>query len=158
MDDLVIQVQGLSELNAKLEQLPIEVAKKLFRKALRAGGDVLKKEVVNRAPVKTEDSGPNSNSLSPGALKRGIKSRVSVKPEKGAGTVSIQPGKNEAHVARWLETGYTLTGHKPGKKQIKNIPAKPFFRPAVDSAGQKAIEAFTESLSENLNKLGEKSE
>ena len=80
-DDFSITVQGLSELETKLHALPDEMVRKIFGKALRDAGNVMKAEVVNRAPVRTDDSGPNTNALPPGALKASIDTRVRLKPE-----------------------------------------------------------------------------
>jgi HK97 gp10 family phage protein len=152
-----MNVQGLAELDAKLQNLPEEIVKKLFRKALRASGQVIQKEVQSRAPVKVEDSGPKSNSLPPGALKADIKTRVSVTPQKGTGSVNIGPGKNTAHVARWVENGHNLVGHKPNKKKTgKKTKPRPFMRPALDASGEKAVETFAKVLGDAISELEQK--
>ncbi len=109
-----------------------------------------------RTPVKVEDSGEDSNSLPPGALKDGITSKVSVQPQKGSGSVTVRPSKDTAHVARWLEFGHQLVSHKPGHKVIGNVPAVPFFRNAFDAAKDRAVDAFSESLAADLSQLEEK--
>jgi HK97 gp10 family phage protein len=157
-DGYSIKVDGLAELDAKLKLLPEEIAKKLFRKALRESGRVIQKEVQSRAPVKVEDSGAKSNSLPPGALKADIKTRVSVSPEKGGGSVSIGPGKKTAHVARWVENGHNIVGHKPNKKKSgKKTKARPFMRPALDASAQKAVETFAKVLGDAISELEQKS-
>jgi HK97 gp10 family phage protein len=149
-----IKIEGLAELESKLQGLPEEIAKKLFRRALRASGQVIQKEIQSRAPVKTEESGPRSNSLPPGALKADIKTRVTVTPEKGGGSASIGPSKKTAHVARWVENGHNIVGHRPNKKKIgKKAKARPFIRPALDASAQKAVETFADVLGDAISEL-----
>jgi HK97 gp10 family phage protein len=148
-----LRIEGLSAVQEKLKQLPADMARKVFTKALRSAGKVMKAEMVSRAPVRTEDVGPNSDSLPVGAVKANITSRVSIKPADKYGRVTIGPNKVVAHVVRWLETGWILTGHKPGKRRIKNIPARPFVRPSADAAGQQAVDALTETLRTEIEKL-----
>jgi HK97 gp10 family phage protein len=156
-DGYSIQIEGLAELDAKLQGLPEEIVKKLFRKSLRASGQVIQKEIQSRAPVKVEDSGAKSNSLPPGALKADIKTRTKLAPEKGNGSVTIGPGKKTAHVARWVENGHNIVGHKPNKKKTgKKTKPRPFIRPALDASAQKAVETFAQVLGDSITELEQK--
>ena len=116
-----VQIQGLDGLLDKFEALDTKVAKQSLRKALKAGGDVFKQEIVTRAPQRT------------GQLKAEIASLTSINANEGTGAVSVGPLKH-AFYGEFAEFG---TRHQP---------AKPFIRPAFDQKADDALTAFTDVL------------
>ncbi len=147
-----IQITGLERVQERLKRAGPTLAQKAYAKALRAGGEVLRKEVQGRAPIKTEEF-KGSNSLPPGALNADI--QVRVKTTDQGGTASIGPTAKTAYVARFVELGHKQVSHgkKRGRKVIGHVPAHPFLRPALDAAGDAAIAAFQNALVENLSVL-----
>ncbi len=53
MADITLSIEGLDEFQAALEALDDKVATKIIRKAVRAGAQVVKAEMVNTAPRDT---------------------------------------------------------------------------------------------------------
>ena len=121
-----IQMEGLDGLLDKFQALETKVAKQALRKALKAGGDVFKKEIVARAPQKT------------GQLKAEIASATSINANEGTGIVSVGPLKHAYH-GMFAEFG---TRHQP---------AKPFLRPAFDGKADDALNAFAEVLKDAVD-------
>ena len=147
-----IQITGLEQVQTALKNAGPKLSRLAYLRALGAAGKVLQAEVQERAPVKT-DLREGGNSLPPGALKSDIQVQVSSTDQ--GGQVKVGPSPKTAHVAYWIEFGYTLTSHgqKKGRKAIKHIPARPFLRPARDTVGEAAIAAFQNTLIENLSVL-----
>ena len=147
-----LQITGLDQVQTRLKQAGPTLAQKAYAKALKAAGEVLRKEVSDRAPVKTEEF-KGSNSLPPGALKADIQLQVKVSEQGGGATIG--PSRKTAYVARFVELGHRQVSHgkKKGRKVIGHVPAKPFLRPAFDAAGDAAVQAFANSLIESLSVL-----
>ena len=147
-----------SVLIAKLEQLAAQVTKEGKRRALRAGGNVIKHAMQDRAPI-LKVKQPGSNSLEPGALRNGM--RVLLDSQGADEYAMIGPRANVEHVARWQEFGHrVVTGgysallkngktRGPGRK-IKNVPPRPFLRPAYEESVGAAMEAVRESLGQTI--------
>lgn len=146
-----IQVKGLSDLNAFLQQLPAKMEANVLRGALRAGAKVVQEEVVRNVPV---DSGE---------LKAGIK--VSTSSKRGTVTARIRATGKHAFLAYWLEftgaaahvihaktkAGFLLFGGKfahavnnPGFK------ARPFMRPALQAQATAAVLASANYIKTRL--------
>lgn len=157
---VTVEVKGLSELEAKLEALPVKVAKRGLRKALRDGGNIFKGAMFTLAPRWVGPGGPPSGFL---AEHFGVK--IKMERNELAGTAYIGPqGKVDypdfesgayrikrvgskikkvgriavATVARFLEFG------------TSKMAKKPFMTQAFDSYKQAALDAVTESLKESL--------
>ncbi len=124
-----IEIEGLSELQAKLEALPKRIARKVTRRALTAGADVIEPEVVRLAPREEEPRWPEY-----GHLQDNINTKVRM--SQGGGKATISTGR--AFWGRFQEFG-----EGPG-------PAQPFMRPAFDSKGQEALEAITEAFEQGI--------
>jgi HK97 gp10 family phage protein len=142
-DFVTVEVKGLKELQEKLEELPLKLAKKDLRSALRAGATLIKKAMIALAP---RDTGFLSQHFS-------IKTKIKT-GEEIAGSAFIGPqgkinypktseGKKGigrriavATVARFLEFG-----------TIK-MSKKPFMTQAIDSNKSDAIDAIAKRLSE----------
>lgn len=152
---LETQINGLAELQKMLDQLPVQVEKKILRGALRAG----QKLVLDQAKATIHNvSGALSNSL-----------RISTRTGKdGKVSARVVAGNKTAYYAHMVEFGTAkhlikpkhrksmLIGgmmrevvHHPGSKK------KPFMRPAADAAaheGSEAITAFKEYMAKRITK------
>ena len=150
-DDEVIR--GGRELAAFLQQLPAKVEKNIMRAALRAGANEFKKAAKEAVPVDDGD------------LQRSI--RVTTRTKKGTIYASLKAGGKKAPHWHWVEFG--TAAHKIKAKpqhalsfggvavQEVDHPgarAKPFMRPAFDSASAAAIAATTAKIRERLTKEG----
>lgn len=150
MADL-INVKGLSELQAFLDQLPAKMERNVMRSALRAGMNVVKDEAKSTSEFADKT----------GVLRRGLK--VSTKAKGGKVTASLKATGKHGFLARFIEYGtsahmisakdggalafaggmYQSVLH-PGQK------AQPFMRPALDLQTGNAILATAEYIKERL--------
>lgn len=150
----------LDALVAKLESCRTAVAIVGTRKALRAGGTVIKRAMQQFAPVQLEKQF-GSDSLEPGELKASI--RVYLPSEKsGEEFALVGPARKTERVARWVEFGHRMvtggyskvlpngTTRGPGKVSIKDVREHPFLRPAYESSIEAAIEAEKLSLAQTI--------
>lgn len=134
------RVSGLAEARSALKRLPPNVQRRVLRAAVRAGATVLRKEVRARAPVGDEQSeyskryGTTRKNIRIIRLKRGIP----------ADAAAFRVDTGDAMQAYWYEYG---TRHQP---------ARPFFRPAVDQAWQRAVNAMKERLAAGIEREARK--
>ena len=127
MDARQVRIEGLTELLEKFDALDSKAAKGALRKALRAGGAVFKQAIIQRTPVKT------------GQLRDDIIAATSIDASERTGTSSAGPTRHSFY-GEFEEFG---TSHQP---------AKPFMRPAFDSAGEDALNAFVEVMTDAVDK------
>lgn len=133
-----VKIQGLEGIEEKLRSAGTKLAAKALRRALRVGGNVLRDEIRARTPVET------------GILRKNVKLRVSVSAKREESIAKVGFGRQTV-VARAVELGHRqLTHKKQGKKQVGQVPAHPFIRPAFEAAKQKAIDAFAQTIREAL--------
>jgi HK97 gp10 family phage protein len=153
---------GVPQLLAKLEKARVQMTGPEMKKAVRAGGNVIKAEMVSRAPVLDEKTA-GSTSLDPGALKADI--RVSLPHDEDEIVALIGPSSKTAHVARWVEYGHREVhggsseivadgkSRGPGKAAANDVPEHPFLRPAFEASLTAAGEAITESLKKSFQEV-----
>jgi HK97 gp10 family phage protein len=156
-----LELTGVQELVAKLEKARVQMTGPEMKKALRAGGRVIKAAMVERAPV-LDAKTANSTSLEPGALREGI--RVYAPPNDDPADVLIGPAARVAHVARWGEYGHRQVsggylkllgnGSTRGTGEAgEDVPAHPFLRPAFEASVAEAGEAIAASLAESYREV-----
>jgi HK97 gp10 family phage protein len=155
-------MSGMKGLTDKMEIVRRIMTDNAARKAVRAGGSVIRDAMVERAPVQLEKS-LGSDSLEPGELRDGLRVRLTrdgnenvalIGPAGGAGRVS--------HAAHLVEYGHRMvTGGKSkldvdgtfrggGTVHEKDVPAYPFLRPAFEESQSAAMEAVQASLAKDL--------
>lgn len=148
-DMLETQINGLTELQKILDQLPVKVEKKILRGALRAG----QKVVLDQAKASIHNvSGALADSL-----------RISTRTGKdGKISVRVVAGNKTAYYAHMVEFGTAKHLIKPKSskssksrkslliagmmREVVHHPGakkKPFMRPAADAAATDASEAIT---------------
>jgi HK97 gp10 family phage protein len=172
---LEIGIEGLAELNAKLQTLSVKIERNVMRGALRAGQKVVLDEARASAPKDT------------GALAKSIRIRPGRKLKKGVVQSNVVAGDKTAWYAHLIEFGtgsfYEGTGGKSVRRpyviKAKNaageeastgakrrslriggsfvsqvthpgIKPQPFMRPAAEALQGPAIEAFSEYVRKRL--------
>jgi len=99
---------------------------------MRTKGNVIKKEVIARAPVGTEPANEKF-----GTLRDNIKT-TAIKKTRLAGEVAVHSGR--AYWAIFLEFGTV------------KMPARPFIGPAFDAVKKKAVDKFVKTLGRSVEK------
>lgn len=128
-----IQISGLTETMAMLENAPRLVVARGFYEALQAGINVIGAELAIRTPIDTAD------------LVTAMTQAIILDAEFRGGEGLVGFGKQD-YKAIWLEFGHRLVGHRPGKKVIGHVQANPFMRNTTDAAAEKAMQAFSDHL------------
>lgn len=146
-----IKIEGFSELERLLKQLPRTVARKLARQALRVGAKIVQREAKQRAPKNT------------GTLAAGIKVRAAKAKKKDRTAVMVRVGdghfKGETFYSGFIEFGYEkvptiplpggkFKSAKRGSEPTTTIPPRPFMRPAFDAKKEEAARAIGKALGE----------
>jgi HK97 gp10 family phage protein len=151
-----IQIDGLSEILAKLDALPEIIKNGAVRGAITAGCEVLAARARELCPV----APPTKNNAEKyGAVAGSLRSSIKVLPvtfNKGWANGTVSAGGKIAYYARWVEFGTAAHYIKAGKgalpfdgtfrKVVLHPGAEkhPFMRPAIDSAHGAAIDAFAD--------------
>ena len=143
----------------------VKIKTSLARSMAVAGGQVLRDEAKARAPLGTEEGG----SLYPGLLRSAIYLAYSDNRSTASQAVySVTWNATKAPHGHLVEFGhwriYKLAkvpgGYGGGWYSTKTklatpewVPAHPFLRPAMDSTGQRAVEAMKQRGRERLPEL-----
>jgi HK97 gp10 family phage protein len=142
---------GFDALAAKMDELARDLARPAQVRMVRAGANVFKDAVVERAPVLQEELA-GSNALPPGAVRDGI--HVYMTKDEPV-TARVGPDKHVAHVARWLEYGHRIVAGgraRAGGTVIGEVAAIPFIRTGYEAALHPAEEAMQKVLEETVKK------
>ena len=156
-DGISISVEGLSELQAKLDQLSTKQADTAIRNALKAGAEIERAAISERAPIKDTTGG----SLPDGALANDIVIRVK-RSAAGFLYAVVGPDTYTAFVARMVEYGHRLVrggrsrllanGKTKGPgTQVGTVPAYPFIRPAFESTQQEVLDVMCQTLADEIS-------
>ena len=115
-DGTRMEIQGLRALEARLTQLGGPAARRAVRRGLRGMGQVVREAVRERAPVDR------------GTLRRSVQIKdTGITPSGWSFAVQLRPA---GFYGVFLEFG------------TSRMAARPFMRPAVESAAGRAGEAF----------------
>ncbi len=137
-DEFSITISGIEETCAWLTAAPANIAKGAIGKALTAACVPVVQALDAHTPVDA------------GGLKEHLMSDVALDANGRGGDAQIGYGK-QGYVARMVEYGHRMVGHKPKKEDTgKIVVAHPFMRPAAAESGEAAIEAFGKSLEESM--------
>ena len=124
-----VVMHGGRELDRKLKGLGEKLGKRVMRKALKAGGQLVVQEMKKRVP-----RGKTGN------LKRSISKRPL---RRRGGSFAIIVGQ------RWPEGAH---GHLIELGTVK-MAAKPFMRPAFAATHKQVTKVFVEKLAQGIKKL-----
>ncbi|MBG6243184.1 MAG: HK97 gp10 family phage protein [Candidatus Symbiopectobacterium sp. Dall1.0] len=149
MIDFNLDFSGLNDIARDLEKLSRAENNKVLRDATRAGAEVLKAEVIDRAPVRTGKMRKNvvvvtQKSRRKGEISSGVHIR-GVNPRTGNSDNTMKAkNPHNAFYWRFVEMGKV------------NMPSHPFVRPAFDTrqeeAANAAIARATRAIDEVLSK------
>lgn len=124
MADFDVQITGLKELDAALQELAWPAARRALRKGMRQGANVVRDEVRDKAPIDT------------GLLKRSIRTRER-KDENGWMQVAVEV-RRRAFYGKFFEYG------------TSKMAAKPFIRPAASNNTDAAVGRMRDALAEAI--------
>jgi len=139
------EVQGLKELNERLQQLPVKLERNILRGAIRAGAQTIVQAAKQLCPV-GDPSGENVRLYGGyrGALRDSIHARgVQSKNGMIIGGVSVggtSKKGTDTFYARFIEFG------------TSKMTARPFLRPAIDSKTPAAIDATAAYIRERSDR------
>lgn len=149
-----IRINGLTQLNATLRQLPERLERNAILGALRAAGQVIRKDAMSRVPVLSQ---PHPH-RKPGTVRRNITVKRSRKARN-----SVYVGV--AGLGRKSIAAFKAVGGKKGANNpddpfywiflefgTAKMPAKPFLRPAFEAKKFEALRRFEEYLKKRLVK------
>ena len=149
MIDISLDFSGLEEISRDLELLSRAENNKVLRDATRAGAEVLKDEVIERAPERTGKLKKNVVVVTQKSRRRGeISSGVHIRgvnPRTGNSDNTMKANNpRNAFYWRFVEMGTV------------NMPPHPFIRPAFDvrqeQATEVAIRLMNQAIDEALSK------
>ncbi|MFZ6755760.1 HK97-gp10 family putative phage morphogenesis protein [Undibacterium sp. Ji50W] len=146
-----LNISGLSDLNAALQQFTAKLEQNILRGALRAG----QKKILEAAKFGIHSiDGDLADSL-----------RISVRVKDGRVVASLKAGNKKAFYAHFVEFGtqaHTIKAKNGGALVFGNkdyaslhhpgAKAKPFMRPAMDGHAQEAVEATADYISKRITK------
>jgi HK97 gp10 family phage protein len=154
-DGISIDIEGLSDLQAKLDDLSTKAGERAIRAALRAGAAIEQAAIIERAPVKDGTGGV----LPEGALKSDIVVKMS-RDEQGTIIAIVGPAKLTKWIARLVEYGHRnvrggvsrlVKGKAKGPGSvIGNVAAHPFIRPAYEASRQAVADAICTTLATEI--------
>ena len=153
-----LNVTGLAQLGAALDQLPVKLERNILRGALRAGANVSLEAARRNCPV--EAGGEH-----PAALRDSL--RISTSIRGGVVKATVKAGGRSAFWAAWVEFGTAAHLIKPRNKkslffalvneEVVHHPGakkRPFMRPALDNTARAAVDACAAYIRRRLTKEG----
>ena len=146
MIEVGFSIEGASEIDAILKELPFVMRKKVVASAVRSGAGIIRKEAATLAP--------RSSRRRAG---RHLADEIIVRKKRRTNDIYEVGPSNAVPHAHLVEFG---TGPRRFKEPRKvniggewvivehtgQMPASPFLRPAVDNKGQAAIDKIGERL------------
>lgn len=146
MIDINLDFSGLDEIARDLETLSRAENNKVLRDATRAGAEVLREEVIQRAPERSGKLKKNVVVLTQKSRRRGeISSGVHIRGRNmrtGNSDNSMKASDpRNAFYWRFVELGTV------------NMPAHPFVRPAFDTRQEQAAQAAMERMNRAIDEV-----
>lgn len=140
---MTFQIEGMKELDNRLQKLERKAQKKVLRKALAAGGRVIVKAAKKNVDPKYKK------------LKKAITAKAKVKGGGGqpvkvpSGEIIYIKSKAEASVS----IGFPREVLYFVELGTSQHPARPFLRPAIDTQGDAAVNAFKDIMAAAITKV-----
>jgi hypothetical protein len=147
-------IKGGKELDALLQQLPVEVETKILRNGLGAGANVIRDEARLLAAKKS------------GAMAAAIKSVRGTRKSTGQVVAKVRLRGKHSFLGIFMEYGVlphqiwvhagkdslVINGVTVGKRVWHpGLAPKPFFRPAIDTKAEAAVQAVGDYLTRYLS-------
>ena len=139
-----IEVRGLKALQARMEELSVQVQVKIAGQATGAAARVVKKRAVQLAPVAPEPYLFEGDLIQPANIGRNIVAKKVRRTEHTAEHVVAVRGKKKYGYA-------SRVGALQEFGTVKQAP-QPFMRPAFDETHQAAIEAMKKALTRGIER------
>lgn len=133
---ITVKITGLDQVRENIRTFADKLVKRGVIAALRAAGEVFRKEISLRAPRSLDVT----HGHEPGFLADHIATKVSTSTKQDRGSVKVGPVA-KAFWGMFAEFG-TRMQH-----------ALPFIRPAFESVGPAALEAFVAKMREAFNEV-----
>lgn len=150
MGKVLFHIGGLKELRNRALKLDSKLRRKIYTKAVKAGGKIVVAEAQQLAPVRT------------GAVRRSIVHRMSSKPSKGLFGVKVtvkggklglssnrvarrKKGKRATYNPDAVERYYRFT-----ELGTKYHPAKPYLKPSLEHTAPKVLEAIRSTMAAGI--------
>jgi HK97 gp10 family phage protein len=142
------EVRGLKELAKRANRLDAALRRKVYNRAMKEGGKIIKAKAAALVPVKT------------GTTRKSLVVRSSAKAAKGLYGIKITvrgPALASARVAH--RKGSKSKPYQPDAVEryyrfqelgTKHHPAKPFLKPALESAAPEALETVKKTLAAGI--------
>lgn len=140
-----VDIKGLKELDDFLKSLPEKLQRKALMQATAAGARVLRDSARGRIPVRVNPPGPMK------VYKKASRARLPGYLKAALGIWRIKKGTTSTVTYGIGARGYAFYG-KFLEFGTKYITARPFLRPALDSAHLWAIEAVASVLRQKIEK------
>ncbi|MET3701546.1 HK97-gp10 family putative phage morphogenesis protein [Citrobacter sp. UYEF32] len=145
MIDHTLDFSGLLDISHDLERLSKAENKKVLRDGTRAGAEVLKQEVIQRAPERTGKLKKNVVVVTMRGKRNVIASGVHIRgvnPATGNSDNTMKASnRRNAFYWRFVELG------------TSNMPAHPFVRPAFDTRQEEATRAVIARMNTAIDEV-----
>ena len=145
MIDHKLDFSGLLDISRDMEVLSKAENKKVLRDGTRAGAEVLKEEVIKRAPERTGKLKRNVVVVTKRGSRNVISSGVHIRgvnPETGNSDNTMKASnRRNAFYWRFVELG------------TSNMPAHPFVRPAFDARQEEATRAVIARMNKAIDEV-----
>lgn len=145
MIDHTLDFSGLLDISHDLERLSKAENKKVLRDGTRAGAEVLKQEVIQRAPERTGKLKKNVVVVTMRGKRNAMVSGVHIRgvnPATGNSDNTMKASnRRNAFYWRFVELG------------TSNMPAHPFVRPAFDTRQEEATRAVIARMNTAIDEV-----
>ena len=146
MIDVNLDFSGLQDIARDLQTLSKAENNKVLRDSTRAGAEVLRQEVIDRAPEQTGKLKKNVVVVTQKSRRRGeISSGVHIRgvnPQTGNSDNTMKASnRRNAFYWRFVELG------------TSNMPAHPFVRPAFDARQEEATRAVIARMNKAIDEV-----
>lgn len=145
MIDYKLDFSGLLDISRDMELLSKAENKKVLRDGTRAGAEVLKEEVIKRAPERTGKLKRNVVVVTMRGRRNAISSGVHIRgvnPETGNSDNTMKASnRRNAFYWRFVELG------------TSNMPPHPFVRPAFDARQEEATRAVIARMNKAIDEV-----
>lgn len=145
MIDHKLDFSGLLDISRDMELLSKAENKKVLRDGTRAGAEVLKEEVIKRAPERTGKLKRNVVVVTMRGRRNAISSGVHIRgvnPETGNSDNTMKASnRRNAFYWRFVELG------------TSNMPPHPFVRPAFDARQEEATRAVIARMNKAIEEV-----
>jgi HK97 gp10 family phage protein len=142
-DVMTVKISGLDQIDRKLRSMPLGVARRLLRQAMRSAATIWRDEMQIRAPRGATEVRTKSGIIKkyPGFLAEHIRIQVGANSDL-EGYAKVGPAR-AAFWGMFLEFG-TGPRHKKSGAYSGVMPAHPFIRASYESKASAVLDKFVE--------------